>query len=263
MTGAAPAPSPRSGTRTDPGATVPDGREVCVYQALVTPEAVRRCAGLLDAAERERAGLLADRAAARFTVARGLLRSALSGRLGVPPGCVALAARCPACGEAGHGPVRLAGAGGAEWTVSIAHSGVLAAVALGRGAGPVGVDVETADRAAEIETLAPRLFGPEQSGRLTRLSASVRQAVLLRVWTSAESYAKATGTGLGHALARMDARVDTTGRVTVVGPEELAGWSVRTVPARAPGYAAAVTVRHGTRVHTHARTDLTAGTPIG
>lgn len=263
MTAAAPAPSLRGGPPGNSGARGPCSGEAHVHQALVTAEAVHHCAGLLDAAERERAGLLAERAAARFIVARGLLRSVLSARLGVPPEDVALAARCPGCGTSGHGPVRLAGDDAAGWTLSVAHSGSLVAVTVGHESGPLGVDVETAERTADIGELAPRLFGPQQTSRFARLAAPVRRAALLRAWTSAESYAKATGTGLGHALVRVGARLDAAGRVTVAGPEELAGWSVRAVPARAPGYAAAVTVRHGTRVHTHASTDLTAGPPAG
>ncbi|WP_228972953.1 4'-phosphopantetheinyl transferase superfamily protein [Streptomyces sp. DH12] len=249
---------------------------VDVHQALVSAAAVHRCAGLLDAAERDRAARLPAPAAARFTVARGLLRSVLADRLGVPPGRVSLTARCPGCGGAGHGPVRLTAhhgggdrdgyggaAGDAGWALSVAHSGSLVAVAVGHRAGPVGVDVETAERAEHIEELAPRLFRPDQRDRLARLPAPARRAALLRAWTGAESYAKATGTALGRALARVDATVDTGGRVAVAAPDRLAGWSVRAVPARAPGYAAAVTARHGTRVRTHPRTDLTAGPPAG
>ncbi|MFI6638932.1 4'-phosphopantetheinyl transferase family protein [Streptomyces sp. NPDC050504] len=237
-----------------------------VHQALVTSAEARGCAGLLDAVERGRAARLPAPAAARFTVARGLLRTVLSARLGLPPARVPLVAHCPGCGAAGHGPVRLAddaperdSAAGQdaahvpEWTLSVAHSGILVAVAVGHRAGALGVDVETAERAEDIEALAPRLLGPVHRERLAALPAPARRAALLRVWTGAESYAKATGTGLGHALAGVRATVDARGRVRVAAPEEPAGWSVRSVPARAPGYAAAVTVRRGARVHTRPR----------
>ncbi|KAA6213153.1 4'-phosphopantetheinyl transferase superfamily protein [Streptomyces albofaciens JCM 4342] len=240
-------------------------RQVEVHQALVTPATARHCAGLLDAAEHHRAARLPAPAAARFTVARGLLRAVLARRLALPPPRVPLVAHCPGCGAQGHGPVRLAGGvGGATgWTLSIAHSGILVAVAVGHRAGAVGVDVETAERAEDIEALAPRLLGPGHRERLARLPVQARRAALLRVWTGAESYAKATGTGLGRALARVRTAVDAEGRVCVTAPDEPAGWAVRTVPAHAPGYAAAVTVRHGTRVRTHLSGRLCTGSAAG
>ncbi|MEU4656062.1 4'-phosphopantetheinyl transferase superfamily protein [Streptomyces sp. NPDC023723] len=228
-----------------------------LHQALVTSGAVRHCAGLLGPGERERAGTMRDRAAAdRFVVARGLLRSVLAVRLGVPPPDVPLVARCPGCGAADHGPVRLAGAGGPRWSLSVAHTGVLVAVAVGERTGPLGVDVETARRAARVEELAPRLFGPGQHPLLARLPVPVRRAAVLAAWTAAESYAKATGTALGPALARMGARCDALGRVTVAGPGDLAGWWVRGVPARAPHCVAAVTTWRRTAVQVHRRTEL-------
>ncbi|WP_320782409.1 4'-phosphopantetheinyl transferase superfamily protein [Streptomyces sp. CRN 30] len=229
-----------------------------VHQTLVTCGAVRHCAGLLGPVERERAAATRDGDAAdRFVVARGLLRSVLAGRLGVPPADVPLTARCPGCGAADHGPVRLAGTGGARWALSVAHAGVLVAVAVGDRTGPLGVDVETARRAARVERLAPRLFGPGERPRLARLPVPVRRAAVLAAWTAAESYAKATGTALGAALARVGARFDDRGRVTVAGPADLAGWWVRGAPARAPGCVAAVTTRDHTAVRVHPRTILT------
>lgn len=249
------------------GEAVAEGavREAEVHQALVTSAAARHCGALLDFAERGRAARLPAPAAARFTVARGLLRTVLARRLALPPARVPLVARCPGCGAAGHGPVRLADAvdGAVEWTLSVAHSGILVAVAVGHRAGALGVDVETAERAEDIEALAPRLLGPGHRERLARLPAPARRAALLRIWTGAESYAKATGTGLGHALARVRTTVDAEGRVNVAAPEEPAGWSVRAVPAHAPGYAAAVTTRHGTGVRTHPRRRPRTGPPDG
>ncbi|MBU3867668.1 4'-phosphopantetheinyl transferase superfamily protein, partial [Streptomyces sp. 4503] len=165
-----------------------------------------------------------------------LLRTVLARRLALPPARVPLVARCPGCGAAGHGPVRLADAvdGAAGWTLSIAHSGILVAVAVGHRTGAPGVDVETAERAKDIEALAPRLLGPGHRERLALLPAPAKRAALLRIWTGAESYAKATGTGLGHALARVRTTVGAEGQVCVDAPDEPADWSVRAVQAHAP-----------------------------
>ncbi|MER8001293.1 4'-phosphopantetheinyl transferase superfamily protein [Streptomyces sp. NPDC095613] len=227
----------------------PDDGCAEVRQAVVGPALVHHCAALLSPAERARAARTRPPARDRFTVARGLLRSVLGGRLGLHPARVPLAARCPACGGRDHGPVRLM-ADGTDWRLSVSHAGLLVAVAVDYAGHPVGVDVETAARTADTRLLEPRLFGPAQRPRLAWLPPGERRTALLTAWTGAESYAKASGTPLGAALARIGATVDDDGRVAVARPDALGGWWVRAVPAGAPGHVASVATRDGTRLRT-------------
>ncbi|MFE2941544.1 4'-phosphopantetheinyl transferase family protein [Streptomyces sp. NPDC059255] len=241
---------PRSLARLARCGPPPEDGSADVRQAVVSPEFARHCSGLLSPAERARSARMGLRARDRFTVARGLLRSLLGGRLGLHPARVGLLTRCPGCGGTDHGPVRLA-PDGPDWRISVSHAGLLAAVAVDYAGRPVGVDVETAARTVDLRGLEPRLFDSAQRRRLAGLSPYSRRIALLGAWTSAESYAKASGTALGHALGRIGAKVDADGRVSVARPGDLEGWAVRALPAGAPGHVAAVTGREGTHVRTH------------
>lgn len=102
---------------------------------------------LLDEVERTRVAALdrpADRG--RSLLAAALLRVAVADQLGVGPTEVLVDRRCDDCGGP-HGAPRILGPGTARPWVSVAHSGLLVAVAVSPDV-PVGVDVQ---READLE----------------------------------------------------------------------------------------------------------------
>ncbi|MEV0140296.1 MULTISPECIES: 4'-phosphopantetheinyl transferase family protein [Streptomyces] len=218
-----------------------------LWQQRVTPGSARSYASLLSPEERRRGAAMTDVARARFTVARGVLRGMLGRGLGLRPDRVPLRVTCTRCGADDHGPVRLA-LPGVDLSLSLAHSGGLAAVAVAHGGHGVGVDVESGTAAGDLRMLARRVFAPAEHDRWHTLPAARARPALLAAWACGEAYAKATGLGLGTALAGVGARLDDDGRLVVAGPREADGWSVRTVPARLSGYAAAVATRREVRL---------------
>ncbi|MFF8916964.1 4'-phosphopantetheinyl transferase family protein [Streptomyces sp. NPDC015032] len=219
-----------------------------LWQQRVTPGSARSYASLLSHEERLRGAAMTDAARARFSVARGLLRGMLGRGLGLRPDQVPLRVTCTRCGAADHGPVRLA-LPGVDLALSLAHSDELAAVTVAHGEHGVGVDVESGTAAGDLRTLARRVFAPAEHDRWQTLPAARARPAVLAAWACGEAYAKATGLGLGTALAGVGARLDDDGRLVVAGPRELDGWSVRTVPVRLPGYAAAVATRREVHLH--------------
>lgn len=135
----------------------------------------------------ERARVARAAPAERDAVAAALLlaRLAIAESYGVDPGAVRVRRRCPRCGSADHGvPLAERTDGGPVPHLSLSRTTGLVAVALAEH-GPVGVDVERADRVdlgrvalAPGERPAPGPHG------------------LLRTWTRKEAVLKAAGTGL-------------------------------------------------------------------
>ncbi|MCK1795263.1 4'-phosphopantetheinyl transferase superfamily protein [Streptomyces sp. XM4193] len=218
-----------------------------LWQQRVTPGSARSCSSLLSREERLRAAAMTDAARARFTVARGVLRGVLGSGLGLRPDRVPLRVTCTRCGAGDHGPVRL-DLPGVDLALSLAHSDELAAVTVAHGERGVGVDVEAGTSVGDLGTLARRVFAPADHDRWQELPADRARPTVLAAWACGEAYAKATGLGLGTALAGVGARLDGDGRLVVAGPRELDGWSVRNVPARLSGYAAAVATRREVRL---------------
>ncbi|HWS57814.1 MAG TPA: 4'-phosphopantetheinyl transferase superfamily protein [Actinotalea sp.] len=159
---------------------------------------------LLDAAERDRAAALPSPAAARFVLARALLRGVLGTRLGRPAADVRLRARCPRCGGP-HGRV-VVGSDGPPLHVSLSRSGPLIAVVLCR-SGPVGVDVESRDAVARAR-LADVVLSPTELVAHHRLAPADRAAALARAWVRKEAVLKALGTGLRLAPGAVEVHGD-------------------------------------------------------
>lgn len=152
---------------------------------------------LLDAAERERwSRFRRDEDRARYLVAHALKRIVLAGYLGVPPGALAFAARCPRCGGA-HGKPRLGEPYGAL-EFSLSHSGDRVALAVARGV-PVGVDVERLAPERDRGSLAAAVLSAAEQETMAALPQARRGAALLRYWTRKEALLKATGDGLAVA----------------------------------------------------------------
>lgn len=157
---------------------------------------IEATAGLLSAAERDRAHALAPVMRRRFVLARGLLRTCAARLLACPP--AALAIDYDAAGKP-----RFGGAAG-ELAFNWSHSDEWLLVALSR-AGAVGVDVESELRRNRLEAIANRYFRPRECKALAELpDDAARRHRFFVLWTLKEAYAKALGCGLAPALSGMD-----------------------------------------------------------
>jgi 4'-phosphopantetheinyl transferase len=185
------------------------------------PEHVR----LLNAAEsgrRER--YLRDLDRDRFTLGVAMTRLALGAHLGIPPQEVPIDRTCDDCGKP-HGKPRLADGSGPH--VSVSHSGGRIGLALSPH-GPVGLDVEAADRRLTAD-LEKHVLSPGE--RRDFEAAGDRMTALLTYWTRKEAVLKATGDGLRVPMPHL----------TFTGPGDpaprLLGWTSR------PDQVARVTLR--------------------
>lgn len=147
----------------------------------------------LDPGEVARTSTLPAEPAARFVLARALLRGVLGERLGCPPRDVDLRVGCATCGGP-HGRVEVATApGGARLQVSLTRSGPVVAVALCT-TGPVGVDVESTEAVAAAP-LAGVALAPAELARRAG-TAGADGTALAHLWVRKEAALKALGTGL-------------------------------------------------------------------
>lgn len=139
-------------------------------------------------------------AAERYVVTRSLVRTVLSGRLGVAPRDVRVSRT-----DTGKPVV----AEGIHFNVS--HSGDLIVLALSE-ARPIGVDVERRRPVERVDALTLRWLSEGERadlGRLVQAGASPSDA-FLRVWSLKEAKLKALGVGIvgaaGAPLETIDAR---------------------------------------------------------
>lgn len=123
----------------------------------------------------------------RFTLGRGLVRSALAAMLGPEP-------RLDFALEEFGRPF-LARHPAGPW-FSIAHSGNLVVAAVSAATPRLGVDVEADDGRVDIDDLARTVCAEEERAWLERLDPQSRRFGFFGLWTLKEAYLKATGLGL-------------------------------------------------------------------
>jgi 4'-phosphopantetheinyl transferase len=154
---------------------------------------IRNAWDMLDAEERrrsERYVMDTDRQA--FVVTRAALRVALASMTGGDPKTIRFEV-----GRWGK-PSVSAPVLRVPLNFSISHSGSLSVIAVAFG-GRVGIDVEQRRRVADAPTIASGCMGQEVAALLTELDGEVQDRAFLKLWTAAESLAKATGLGWeGH-----------------------------------------------------------------
>lgn len=196
--------------------------ELATLRRGLAPDEERRAAQLCFATDRR-----------RFIVRRGLRRAILAGYAGGGPASLRFRA----------GPWgKPALAGGDDLHFNCSHSGGLAAVAVTRGR-RVGIDVEGLRPVPDALAVARSLFCPVELAALAAVPAAELDEAFLRCWTRKEAYLKASGEGLGGALAgasslaspRWPAGMDAPGE----GETALGRWGVREF-APGPGYVGAV-----------------------
>ncbi|WP_456974869.1 4'-phosphopantetheinyl transferase family protein [Luteimonas sp. A277] len=84
-------------------------------------------------------------------------------------------------------------------STSLSHAGGGFAVALST-AGPVGVDIEPADRAGVMPEIAERVAHPDEMAALGRESTPAVDRSLLALWVRKEALLKAAGTGMAREM---------------------------------------------------------------
>ena len=186
---------------------------VTVWRIALDPARPPDAAAVAELSEEERTRALrfaTDALRNRWLHGHVATRRILARALGVAPREIVYGA------EAAGKPFVVAPAGsGIEFSFS--DSGDLALLAVGRG-GALGVDVESRQPLSDLAGVATRFFAAEECDALFALPEAARDAGFYRLWTRKESYIKALGTGLGHALATFvvtiavdDARVVSVG----------------------------------------------------
>jgi 4'-phosphopantetheinyl transferase len=139
--------------------------------------------------------LLADRGATR-AADHHLLVDAVARLTGADASSVRLSQRCPTCGKAGHGPLRVdvAGAASPVLHVSLARTAGRVALAV-TAAGPVGVDLEFL--AAVVRApIHDALLSPAEAAAVAALPPAAAATALTTAWTAKEALLKAAGVGL-------------------------------------------------------------------
>ena len=127
-----------------------------------------------------------------------LLVALVSGLTGVGPASITLEQVCPACGESGHGPLRVVFTDAPDAAptvhVSLTRAGGRLALAV-TAAGPVGIDLESVAEISRAPVAGVLLSGAEAQA-LAGLDPTDVDAALAATWTAKEAVLKAAGTGL-------------------------------------------------------------------
>lgn len=180
----------------------------------------------LDEAERDRAARFYTAALAdRWRVAHIALRSILADVVGTHPAAIRMtrdARGKPQLLDHRH-----------LW-FNLSHSADLALVAVSE-TGEVGVDVEQVRPVPEMRGVAESHFAVEEQAALWGTSDSERLATFYRIWTRKEAYVKATGVGIGPALARFAVTAAPSDARLLYAHDtpDLAAWTLRIVPVPA------------------------------
>lgn len=209
-----------------------------VWRARV--EASGELARLLSSDEVERAARFRfERDCDAFVTARGVARTLIGRRLGVPAEDVVF----------GSGPNGKPEVEGVSFNVSHAGEWVMVGVAA---AGRVGVDVEQMRPGVEMRSLARRFFTPAENEALARLSGDELVRGFYGCWTQKEAFVKAVGEGLSFALDRVEVAVHpAVPRIVSVDGRPNDVWTLAEVDC-GPGYASAAVIdRPGAEVVVH------------
>ncbi len=178
----------------------------------------------------------------RFTSARGILRSLLSGYLDTDANKISIS-------YGRYGKPQLSPGSSAipvHFNLAHAHSRALFAFALDR---DVGVDIEFMRRDVAQDDIAERFFSPHEKAALDSLPPDMKRKGFFTCWSRKEAFLKATGKGLSFGLDRVEVTVNPESPASVLSiggsKEDAAGWSLQDIPAD-EDYSAALAVKgHG------------------
>jgi 4'-phosphopantetheinyl transferase len=184
----------------DPISLQTETAHVWCVSAQVSAEQCAILRTVLSAAERQALDrIVPPGERERRLVAWARMRQVLSQYLGCGPEEIALVR------ERNRRP-RMADPEGIALELSLSHAGDHALVGVSRH--PIGVDIETIDRALPTERLARRFFAPEELAWLERLPDAERGEGVLRLWVLKEAVFKAIGGGVPAGLSRCAIRMN-------------------------------------------------------
>jgi 4'-phosphopantetheinyl transferase len=174
--------------------------QVWVAPLDVSKERYAALAKALPAEERDRAATLAPIAARRFVVARGILRTLLSGFTGT-------AAEQLRFSYGNSGKPALVGRDDIHFNVS--HSADLGLFAFAPDR-PVGVDVENERPVRRLLDVAHRFMSEAELRTLADAPPGERNAAFLRSWVVREACLKAQGKGVWSGAVNSDPQFPLT-----------------------------------------------------
>ena len=151
----------------------------------------------------------------QYLVARVLVRTVLSARLGVSPADLALRASSSGRPELASGKDRL--------DFNLSHTDGLIVLAVTDGA-RIGVDVERYDRTVGTLALARRFFAPAEHAAIVAADEHRRRELFLAYWTLKEAYLKARGGGIADGLGSIAFTIDDTTIRVLTAPDDGASW---------------------------------------
>ena len=220
--------------------------DVHVWRAPLdqSPSILERLYSLLSEDEKERARRFhfeIDRQ--HFIVARGCLRTLLSGYLRLPPAELQFQ-----YGSYGKPQLTTQNAQQQPLNFNVAHAGSLALFAFTR-IGDIGVDLEHIRPEFTGDDIARRFFSANEIAELNELSPELRIKGFFDCWTRKEAFIKAIGIGLSLSLDQFDVSLgpaDEPKLLTTRWDQTEAGrWSLKTLDV-GPDYVAALAVAgHG------------------
>ena len=165
----------------------------------------------LDAAEQERGRrFVRQRDRNAFLKTRAALRQLLGRALGAMPQEI--------CFEKNAwGKPCLAGQSTGEISFSVSHTDELSVIVVSDGR-KIGIDVERDRIIPDRDRIAANIFGGSAVQALSNLADGDRNAAFLRLWTAAEAFVKANGTGFAGREERIPVSLsDSSGGVRLDG----------------------------------------------
>ena len=186
--------------------------QVWVASLDVTDERYATLARVLPSEEKERAASLTPIAARRFVVARGILRTLLSGFTGT-----AAAKLRFKYGNSGK-PFLI---DGDHIHFNITHSADLGLFAFAPDR-PVGVDVENERPVRRLLDVAQRFMSDDELRALVNTAPDERDAAFLKAWVVREARLKAEGKGVWSGSEHINPRPSLTHKLFAPRPRYIA-----------------------------------------
>lgn len=186
--------------------------QVWVASLDVSNDRYNTLARVLPSEEKERAASLTPVAARRFVVARGILRTLLSGFTGT-------AAEKLRFTYGNSGKPVLVGRDDIQFNIS--HSADLGLFAFAPDR-PVGVDVENERPVRRLLDVAQRFMSEDELRSLVDTAPEERNAAFLRSWVVREALLKAQGKGVWSGSETVNPRANLTHRLFTPRPDFIA-----------------------------------------
>jgi 4'-phosphopantetheinyl transferase len=185
-------------------------------------------AASLSAAERARAARFGtELLRRRWMVGRATLRSLLGAKLGIEPHAVELK-------SGRRGRPQLATPRNLDFNVSHTQGIALIAIADVLSSGTrVGVDIERADRAVNVDGVSRKFMTGRERAFLAALDIDPRRRHFLRLWTCKEAMSKATGDALSAPFRDIDISIHERPALAA-GPPPYTPEAWRLYPAEVP-----------------------------